>query len=113
MILVTGIASPNPLIEHVESQAKLIKHFNYSDHYQFKERDVEAIAVAFERNDDGNTIILTTEKDAQRLFNGRFDKLLVNLPVYTIPIQIEILHEGKEAFDKKIKDYVASATRNR
>ena len=65
---------------------------SFPDHHNFTEQDINAI-----RTRAAGRTILTTEKDATRLHG------LDNMKV--IPIEVEFI-EGKEKFDKMIKNYV-------
>lgn len=59
--LVTGIANPKPLLEHLEQQGIHIKqHLAYPDHHRFSADEIEHIAQT-------KGIVLTTEKDSVRL----------------------------------------------
>ncbi|WP_190811610.1 tetraacyldisaccharide 4'-kinase [Flagellimonas sp. S3867] len=64
--LVTGIASPEPLVTHLESQGLQFDHFEFGDHHYFSADEIEKFA-NFET-------VLTTEKDYVRL-EGRVENL--------------------------------------
>ncbi len=57
--LVTGIANPEPLVAYLKSIHLSFKHFEFPDHYFFKESDI----AKFSKNE----IIITTEKDFAKL----------------------------------------------
>nr|WP_121269341.1 tetraacyldisaccharide 4'-kinase [Pedobacter schmidteae] len=113
VFLLTGIANPLPLVTHLKSCSENIYHHNYPDHYQFTKSDIEKLTRAFQQYIGTEKIIVTTEKDAQRLLGITFKELLLNLPVFYLPIKIELQKEDKATFDQKILDYVSSTTRNR
>jgi tetraacyldisaccharide 4'-kinase len=58
-------------------------------------------------------IIITTEKDSKRLRATGFEDLLVDLPIYYLPIEVELFEEDKITFDELILNYVKSNRRNR
>jgi tetraacyldisaccharide 4'-kinase len=64
--LVTGIASPEPLVRYLKTQGVAFEHFEFGDHHHFSESDIERF--------NKHELILTTEKDFVRL-QGRVDKL--------------------------------------
>ena len=64
--LVTGIASPEPLVEHLNAQGIGFKHFKFGDHHHFTESEIASFK-PYE-------LILTTEKDFVRL-KGRLGNL--------------------------------------
>lgn len=64
--LVTGIAAPKPLVDHLTSLGIPFEHFAFGDHHHFSEKDM--------RQFKGHEIVLTTEKDFVRL-EGRLENL--------------------------------------
>lgn len=113
VFLLTGIANPLPLVTHLKQYSATIQHHDYPDHYQFTMQNVVKLVQAFHNDPSKEKIIVTTEKDAQRLLDITFKELLLNLPVFYLPIKIELQKEDKNTFDQKILDYVSSTTRNR
>lgn len=113
IFLLTGIANPDPLIEELEKYTKKIRHEKFPDHYAFKTADIKKFKTAFESGNQKEKIIITTEKDSKRLKAAGFKDLLVNLPVYFLPIEVELFEEDKITFDELILNYVKSNRRNR
>lgn len=113
VFLLTGIANPAPLLNHLKGYSQHIQHHDYPDHYQFKKNNIEQLVEAFNNDLKKEKIIITTEKDAQRLLDVTFKELLLNLPVFYLPITIDLQKEDKATFDQKILNYVSSTTRNR
>jgi len=113
VFLLTGIANPAPLIEALEKYTQTIKHEEFPDHYQFKIDDIEKFKSAFVSDTKKEKIIITTEKDSKRLNAAGFKDLLVNLPVYFLPIEVDLFEEDKITFDELILNYVKSNRRNR
>ena len=113
IFLLTGIANPAPLIEELEKYSKTIKHEEFPDHYAFKTDDIKKFKAAFDAEEKKEKIIITTEKDSKRLKAAGFENLLINLPVYFLPIEVELFEEDKITFDELILNYVKSNRRNR
>lgn len=107
VFLLTGIANAKPLATHLKNN--LVKHYNYPDHYQFKLADITTLVADFKASATINKIVVTTEKDGQRLLSGDLRDLLLNLPIYYQPIQVQLDAGDKETFDQKILAYVAKA----
>ncbi len=112
IFLLTGIANPAPLIEELEKYSKTIKHEEFPDHYAFKINDIEKFKSAFDAETKKEKIIITTEKDSKRLKAAGFKNLLINLPVYFLPIEVDLFEEDKITFDELILNYVKSNRRN-
>lgn len=102
IIAITGIAKSRPFITHLETQNKVLKHFNFPDHHRFTNKDIQEIIVTFESNK--RALLVTTEKDAMRL---KEFKELESLPIGYFPIKIEFLHQ-EEQFKQLIHSYVES-----
>jgi len=113
IFLLTGIANPAPLIEELEKYSHNIKHEEFPDHYAFKEEDIKKFRSTFLAENKKDKIIITTEKDSKRLKATGFEDLLVDLPVYYLPIEVELFEEDKIIFDELILNYVKSNRRNR
>ncbi|WP_316746108.1 tetraacyldisaccharide 4'-kinase [Pedobacter gandavensis] len=113
VFLLTGIANPKPLRQYLAQYSSMIHHYDYPDHYRFTEQDINALLKDFKNNPSTEKIIITTEKDAQRLLGGTLKELLLNLPIFYLPVKIGLGAEDKIIFDQKIIAYVSSHTRNR
>lgn len=99
ILLITGIANPKPLVEHLSKFNKKFKHIKYKDHHNFTESDIKNIAEEYKKLGEYK-IILTTEKDFVRLKNFDYLRDLV----YYWPINIVM--DRKEEFNQMILDYV-------
>lgn len=92
ILLVTGIANPKPLVQQLNSQDIKFEHLKFSDHHNFDDFDYKVIIGRFEKlNENKDAVLLTTEKDAQRLDMER----LKDIPTYYIPIDILIENENE------------------
>lgn len=112
VLLVTGIASPTPVLERLNECAKHVDLLAFGDHHDFTNRDMQQIKERFLKLQDGQRLIVTTEKDATRLINhpGLGEELKPFL--YALPIEIEILQNQQDNFNQSIIDYVRENTRN-
>jgi tetraacyldisaccharide 4'-kinase len=98
VLLLTGIANPKPLLDHLTKHEIKFKHLRFPDHHRFTRSDLDKINAVFDTFERKNRIILTTEKDYVRIF-GRLKT------VYYLPIAMEFLDNGT-GFDNLICDYV-------
>ncbi|MDR0363974.1 MAG: tetraacyldisaccharide 4'-kinase [Bacteroidales bacterium] len=104
LFLITGIANPYPFQEHVKKHCSEMYHFIYKDHHSFTKKEISRIIDDFNRHLSTKKAIIMTEKDAKRLIINPFRSMLINLPVYYVPINIA-LHQH-ESFDLTIKNFV-------
>jgi tetraacyldisaccharide 4'-kinase len=113
VFLLTGIANPKPLLDELNQHAQSVIHHDYPDHHSYSRQNLSKLVEAFLQHPAKEKIIVTTEKDAQRLFDVTFKELLLNLPVFYLPIQVIIEEEYTQAFNQKILKYVSDTARNR
>lgn len=112
IFLLSGIVNPYPLEEHLRRYCVDLQKFQFPDHYEYTEKDVQKLRCEFEKHLIKNKIIVTTEKDVPRLIKAEIKEILVDLPVYYVPISIGFHINAEKSFDQKILDYVAENSRN-
>ena len=112
VVLVTGIANPQPLNEYLKGSYKEITHLSFPDHHSFTEKDLLSITTAFNNLKSPDRYLFTTEKDAVRLREFTNIAEPVRSAFFYIPIEVHFLNEDKEAFDNLIIDYVRKNHRN-
>ena len=103
ILLITSIADPIPLLEHIESISTVIKHLKFRDHYDYTENDIQNIIHSFNKLKASNKLIVTTGKDLVKL---KQFKAFEELPHSCAEIEIEFLENGKERLLKEITSYV-------
>lgn len=106
IFMVTGIANPYPFQEYLKTHCTEIYPFKFSDHHNFKEKEITDLIDEFNRHLAPNKIMVTTEKDAQRLRVKPFSYLLKDLPIYYVPIQIAFRKVEQPTFDSIIKEFM-------
>jgi tetraacyldisaccharide 4'-kinase len=112
ILLLTGIATPLSLENHVRLFAPEIKAMHFADHHEFSKRDARKIGQEFEKIKAAGGIILTTEKDATRIRNNPFMQSLAS-NMYYPTLEIHFLDGQGRTFEQKILDYVRINKRNR
>ena len=99
VLLVTGIANPQPIVEFLNQKKIVFNHLKFADHQRLDNKELESIYKKYAENSADKKLILTTEKDYVRNF------LDVSFPVYYLPIQTEFIGDG-DSFNKIINNYV-------
>jgi tetraacyldisaccharide 4'-kinase len=107
VVLLTGIANSNDLRKSMLAQAKEVKHINYADHHQYTLVDIMKVVDTFNRIENPDKIIITTEKDAMRLHQSSVVEQLGKLPIFYIPIHIKIREEAE--FEEQVLRYLSSS----
>lgn len=112
IILVTGIASPGPVADHLNRLFSVVKHFAFPDHHKFTQSDLDSIITAYNAIERSDKAIITTEKDAVRLQEFTTFTGLPLSAFYYIPVGVHFLNEDREEFDNLVLDYVGKNIRN-
>tara|TARA_B100001250_G_scaffold83417_1_gene68811 strand:+ start:8094 stop:9122 length:1029 start_codon:yes stop_codon:yes gene_type:complete len=100
--LITGIANPNPLVKYLRKKGGKVNLIQFSDHHDYKLKDIKNILSVFNQDKSVKKLILTTEKDATKLRG--FLKAFKGINVYYIPIDVII--NDKEIFKQQLLNYV-------
>lgn len=90
--LVTGIANPKPLLDHLKSLGLQFEHLKYKDHHDFKADDIATLKQ--------KSMLVTTEKDMVRL-QPHFAE---EHKMYYLPIEIRI--DRPSEFAKLIGSFI-------
>jgi tetraacyldisaccharide 4'-kinase len=106
VLLVTGIANPKPLKQKLQQQESGYEYLSFPDHHIFTIDDLRSIRKRFEQLKEIDKLILTTEKDAVRLF--KFKEELNNLPVFVLPVRHRFLFDG----DAKLRAQITKMLSN-
>lgn len=105
ILLVTGIANAQPLVDHLKKHHRL-EHLAFKDHHDFSASDILSIQQKFDTFAHDDAVILTTEKDFVRLQN-KMDLLKTEqYPWFYLPISIEL--DDYEGFKTIIDQYVGT-----
>jgi len=106
-LVLTGIARPHYMIEHIQRQYPQAQLLAYPDHHAYSPQDIEDILAQAQSFD----CVITTEKDMQRLQGTSLEerlraqgKSLVVLPIRTC------FYTPHEHFDRQILQYVRENT---
>ncbi len=92
LILFSGIANDTPFRNYLCGNYKIVKHFNFPDHHKFTRADMHSIRDA--ADDYPTSVIMTTEKDCQRVRDCRFIPYGMKQRMFHAPIKVEFLTEG-------------------
>lgn len=105
MVLVSGIAKPEPMLEHLRTLAAGVHLLRYPDHHYFTQNNLEEIKQTYANWDTPDKIIVTTEKDAMRLAMHNDTLAAWNVRIVVAPIVITFLKDAA-LFDQDIIQYI-------
>jgi tetraacyldisaccharide 4'-kinase len=99
VLLITGIANPDSLLDVLDAKKIKFKHLKYADHHHFSSTEIEKIKQEFVAIASNKKIIVTTEKDYTRL-EKRINKL------FYIEIETRFLGAQNKGFDQIINAHI-------
>ena len=111
VLLLTGIASPRQMMVDLRPQCREMVPLTFADHHAFTPADAERINSQFAALPKPR-LIVTTEKDAARLYglDGLADE--VRRAIYVQPVAIKFMLDQEEKFNENIIGYVRKNSRN-
>lgn len=112
IILLTGIANASPLLKELGGHGAQVIHHKYPDHHDFSGKNITKLVRSFNELAMGDNLIITTEKDAQRLSLKSIKEQLSGLPVYYLPVEAEFHEPEKAQFNNLIEEYASKPAVN-
>lgn len=107
VVLLSGIARPQPLKEYLDSCYHCVQHIQYQDHHRYTVSEIAQLRHRVEEHSDKPRVVFTTEKDWMRLQAEELQKDVSLLPVFIVPIEVDFLTENEKVeFNHIIEDYV-------
>ena len=113
ILLFAGIANTYPIEEYLREYCNELVVVRFKDHHQYTTQDLNRIKRNFDDLYSPNKLLITTEKDAMRLLQPELVEIAVQLPVFYLPIEVEIHKKYKQQFDNQILNYVSKNQRKR
>jgi tetraacyldisaccharide 4'-kinase len=110
VFLLTGIAGAQPLLQYINTFTLHVIHHNYPDHHQFSLKNIAKLVTDFNSCKASKKVIITTEKDAQRLREPQLQPQVKQLPLGVLPIGVQFLNGGQQQFNQTVNQYVREYT---
>lgn len=105
VVLVTGIANAQPIIDYCASRFTIIKQFQFADHHRYTKEDLQAIE-RLTQDQAEEVMVVTTEKDMVKLDCPEFAEYINRNAWFSLPIEHVFLKDGSK-FDALVLDVVA------
>lgn len=109
VLIVCGIANPQPLVDYLVTLAEDVHLLRFPDHHYFSAADLDRVDDGLSQLGEGFRMTVTTEKDAVRLALLEEEIISRKQQFYVVPLEISFLFGGREAFDAYILNYVNHA----
>lgn len=88
IILLTGLANDQPLVEYVGMRYELLEVMSYPDHHDYLETDFDKVRAMVKQHASQNPVVLTTEKDAVKVKSNASKGFLEEIPIFVLPIEV-------------------------
>lgn len=88
VILVSGIANDGLFKEATGKRFEVLETMTFADHHRYSSADVRKILELAGKHK--GTMVLTTEKDAVKLKDGAFHDYLAEIPIFALPIKVDM-----------------------
>ena len=103
VILFSGIANPQSFYNYIKQHYDVVKEIIYPDHKNFSLSDIQSL---IKQAQTLGASLLTTEKDAARLYNERNALLFKEINLFYLPIELKLIKDGKE-FDGMVLEAIS------
>jgi tetraacyldisaccharide 4'-kinase len=104
VILVSGIANDRLFEQEAERRFEVVEKITFSDHHRYTLADVRRISEL--ANKQEGTMVLTTEKDSVKLKDGAFHEYLVEIPIFALPIKVDLAENDGQYLIRRITEIV-------
>lgn len=105
LVLFTGIANDTPLRHYLSSDYKIVRHLTFPDHHKFGWSDIRSIEDSVKGHP--TSVVMTTEKDCQRVRDCRNISDNLKLRMFYIPIKSDFLSDqDREKFITVLKSFL-------
>ncbi|MBQ6086755.1 MAG: tetraacyldisaccharide 4'-kinase [Bacteroidales bacterium] len=95
LILFSGIAKDTPMRRFLSDKYKIVKRYSFPDHHKYNAMDIRKIAAAARENP--TAVVVTTEKDSQRLLDYKKMPDWLRKRLFMIPIAVDFLSDREKA----------------
>ncbi len=113
IILLTGLANDQPLIDYVGTKFNLLQVLSYPDHHDYDRSDFEHIRTMFKQHGSQNPVVLTTEKDAVKVKSHAPKGFLEEIPIFVLPIEVVFSDADKLTLVQLIHQKVFNKTNSK
>ncbi|MDN3689303.1 tetraacyldisaccharide 4'-kinase [Cyclobacterium jeungdonense] len=96
LIVVTGIVDPIPLVEELSKNHTVLEVISFPDHHRYSLKDFDSFRTVYDKYRRYHPAILTTEKDAVKMKDGKFRSVLDELPIFVKPVEVLMDPQDKE-----------------
>ncbi|WP_111670090.1 tetraacyldisaccharide 4'-kinase [Algoriphagus litoralis] len=96
VILVSGLADDRSLVAYCKVNFNLLEVLSFSDHHHYSQEDCSRILALAQKHEGKSPVVLTTEKDSEKLKSLSNQGFLDEIPIFVLPIEAQFDLEDKE-----------------
>ena len=96
LLVVTGVANPKPFSRFLRRRKAKVRLKRFGDHHNFTSSDMEEIEKEFKLLPGNEKFIVTTEKDAVRLFNNPYFPHALKSKIFYVPIKVDFINRSND-----------------
>jgi tetraacyldisaccharide 4'-kinase len=104
ILLVTGIANPDPLKQFLKGVTTVADEIAFADHHNFSAIDLLNMKKSYEKIKSTEKYIVVTEKDAIRLKELSIDDKIIQESLLYVPIKVKFLDNSETRFTNRIQE---------
>lgn len=112
VLLVTGVAQPQPMVDYLLQQGAHVSAISFPDHHDFTAQNWKVIEQRFQQLSGTQKIMVITEKDAARIAQSPCVPAALQSYIWVLPIKVCFLQDRAKEFNQYIIDYVSKNKRN-
>lgn len=101
VIAMSGIGNPDNFIRSLRLHYRVVEELTFDDHHVYKVRDTKVMSAMLESHPDA--YIVTTEKDAVKMFSSKKMPEAVRRRLYYIPVRMTYIEESDKDFIQNLE----------
>ena len=106
VLLVTGIANPEPLRQFLKKNLQVKDELTYPDHHNYDRQDLQLIKSTYKTIEAKEKYIVVTEKDAVRIRESAIADKSFRKVFYYLPVEVKFLAKGEKPFIKRVYKFI-------
>lgn len=104
VILISGLADDRLFVEYCQRSFKVVEKFSFGDHHDYTLEDAQKFMQTINKFASEKPVLLTTEKDADKLKFLAKQGLLKEIPIFALPIQVVFAPHEQESLLRHIRE---------
>ncbi|MBC6365861.1 tetraacyldisaccharide 4'-kinase [Algoriphagus sp. AK58] len=89
VVVVSGLADDSLFLEFCKNTFEVVDSVSFPDHYEYRREDATTLVGLVKKHQDAKVVLLTTEKDAEKLKSLAKQGFLEEIPIFALPIEVK------------------------